>query len=70
MEVSAEYTISNIPINPAQREVEKTPSEPFLPPKAGGTFEVDQSVIAGMEDTSDDPATVIDSYYSLSCHWI
>ncbi|KAF2839197.1 hypothetical protein M501DRAFT_1003750 [Patellaria atrata CBS 101060] len=46
MIVEIEHTISNIAISKAQREVEKTPSEPFLPPKAGGSYEVDQSVIA------------------------
>jgi hypothetical protein len=44
-----EHTISNIAINQAQRALEQTPSEPFLPPQAGGSFDVDRSVIAGTE---------------------
>lgn len=69
MNVDAEHTISNIAISQAQREVEQTPSEPFLPPKAGGSYVVDQSVIAGMNANLHDPTTMVDSYSSFSCPW-
>ena len=66
MDVDAEHTISNIAISQAQRAVEQTPSEPFLPPKASGSYRVDQSVIAGMSADLDYPSAVVDSYYSFS----
>ena len=47
MNTNAEHTISNIAISQAQREVEQTPSDPFLAPRAGGSYYVDESVIAG-----------------------
>lgn len=69
MNVDTEHTISNIAISQAQIELEQTPSEPFLPPTAGGPYEVDQSVIAGINANLHNATTVVDSYSSFSCPW-
>lgn len=42
-----DHTISNIAIGQAQKEIEQTPSDPFLPPQVSGSYQVDPSVIAG-----------------------
>jgi hypothetical protein len=47
-EASETHTISAIAISQSQKDIEATPTDPFLPPQVGGTYTVDQSVIAGM----------------------
>ncbi|KAF2746733.1 hypothetical protein M011DRAFT_468429 [Sporormia fimetaria CBS 119925] len=45
--MTAKGTVSHeIAIGEAQRAIEETPSEPFLPPQVGGNYEVDPSVIS------------------------
>ena len=41
-------TVSALEINPFQRKLESTPSEPMTPPRPGGNYVVDTSVIEGM----------------------
>lgn len=69
MDVDAGHIISNIAISQAQREVEQTPSDPFLPPKAVGSYKVDQSVIAGIASNFDNLTTVTDFDHSFPCSW-
>ena len=38
--------LSDLQIAEGQQETEQTPSEPILPPKPSGNYEVDESVIA------------------------
>jgi hypothetical protein len=41
------HTISRIAIGKAQADLEETPTDPFLPPQASGSYKVDERVIAG-----------------------
>jgi hypothetical protein len=42
------HTISRIAIGKAQADLEETPTDPFLPPQASGSYKVDERVIAGI----------------------
>ncbi|CAN9281041.1 unnamed protein product [Alternaria alternata] len=53
------HTISRIAIGKAQADLEETPTDPFLPPQASGSYKVDERVIAAFPI----PETkVIDAY--------
>lgn len=41
------HTIGKIAIGKAQADLEQTPTEPFLPPQASGSYKVDERVVAG-----------------------
>jgi len=41
------HTIGKIAIGKAQANLEETPTEPFLPPQASGSYKVDERVVAG-----------------------
>jgi hypothetical protein len=43
-------SISKISIGEAQAELEQTPIDPIEPPTPGGSFELDDSVLAGKAD--------------------
>jgi hypothetical protein len=51
-EIHETHTISAIAISQSQEDIEETPTDPFLPPQVGGTYTVNQNVIAGMGSAS------------------
>jgi hypothetical protein len=61
------HTISRIAIGKAQADLEETPTDPFLPPQASGSYKVDERVIAGKV-----AITVLARHlrcFSVSCFW-
>jgi hypothetical protein len=55
MSATATNGVHNIPriaIGKAQADSEETPTEPFLPPQASGSYKVDARIIAGKVATT------------------